>query len=575
MTLPEPSPHVAGLVPYHVPRHPAPLDLHLDGIGGLPLPPDLFDRLGGADPEAWVRQYPSADGVRDRLAARLGVDASRVIVTAGGDDALDRLCRGYLAPGRSIVVPEPTFEMIPRYARWAGATLRSIAWPGGDWPLDAVLAACDETTAIIAVVSPNNPTGQTITEAQLRALSAARPQTLLMVDLAYIEFADVDLSATVASLPNAVGFRTLSKAWGLAGLRVGYAFGPPAVIATLRAAGNPYTVSGPSLFLAADRLEHAQEASGAFCARVRAQRDALTASLVTLGLDAQRSQANYVFARTPHALWLRDACAGLGIGIRAWPGHASLGDAVRINVPGDDVVLRRVERTLRTALRPQAILFDMDGVLADVSRSYRAAIVETAAAFGVTVTPEQIRSAKAAGDANNDWVLTQRLIAAQGVDVDLMSVTAAFEDRYQGSTDRPGLKSTERLLLSSETLATLASRYKLAVVTGRPRRDAFDFLERNSLTQHFAAIVCMEDGPCKPDPFPVAEAMRRLGTSHAWMIGDTVDDVRAARRAEALPIGVVPPGESVDTTGPTLLHAGAAVVLPATTDLLALLERLP
>ncbi len=80
--LPPPSPAVAGMTPYHVPRHPAPLDLLLDGIGGLTPPPDLF----------------------------------RALDDAGGDDALDRLCRAWLAPGRSIVLPVPTFEMIPRYA---------------------------------------------------------------------------------------------------------------------------------------------------------------------------------------------------------------------------------------------------------------------------------------------------------------------------------------------------------------------------------------------------------------------------------------------------------------------------
>ncbi|MFM2160804.1 MAG: hypothetical protein RLZZ383_316 [Pseudomonadota bacterium] len=573
MPLPCPSPHVAGLVPYHVPRHPAPLDLHLDGIGGLPLPSDLFARLHDADPDALVRQYPSADGVRDRLARRIGLPAERVIVTAGGDDALDRLCRGYLAPGRSIVVPEPTFEMIPRYARWAGATLRSVPWPGGAWPLDAVLAACDDTTTIVAVVTPNNPTGQTITADQLRQLAEALPETLLMVDLAYIEFADVDLTTMVAALPNAVGFRTMSKAWGLAGLRVGYAFGPASVIATLRAAGNPYTVSGPSLHLAADRLDHASEASEAFCARVRSQRDALTAELCDLGLDAQRSQANFVFARTPHALWLRDACAGLGIGIRAWPGHPTLGDAVRINVPGDDAVLERVRHALRASLRPEAILFDMDGVLADVSRSYRSAIVATAAHHGVRLTNDDIRAAKAAGGANNDWVLTQRLMAQAGTNVDLAQVTETFERLYQGTPETPGLKETERLLLDPTVLAALQKDRRLAIVTGRPRKDAYDFLDRNRLTGYFEAVVCMEDGPCKPDPFPVQEAMRCLGVTRAWMIGDTVDDIRAARAAGVVPIGVVPPGEDASHSEPTLLRAGAAVVLHATSFLPDLLER--
>jgi HAD superfamily hydrolase (TIGR01548 family) len=556
---------------YHVPRHPAPLDLLLDGIGGLTPPPDLFRALDDAEPEALVRQYPSAAPLVADLAARLGLPADRVIATAGGDDALDRLCRAWLAPGRSLVLPVPTFEMIPRYATWAGAEIREVAWDTDTWPLDAVLARVDATTTLIAVVSPNNPSGQVITADQLRALSHAAPHALLLVDLAYVEFADEDLSPLVASLPNAVGFRTLSKAFGLAGLRVGYAFGPAEVIGVLRAAGNPYTLSGPSIHLARRQLARAGAASDAFIARVRSQRDALTATLRELGVPAQRSQANFVFARTPRALWIRDALAGLGIGVRAWPGHPTLGDAVRINVPGDDAVFARVEHALRAALAPQALLLDMDGVMVDVSGSYRAAIVATAAHFGGAVTEDDVRAAKAVGGANNDWVLTQRLLAARGIDVPLDAVTAAFEERYQGTPDAPGLKSTERDLLTRAQLERLAARYRLAVVTGRPRRDAWEVLERSGIADLFSAVVVMEDGPAKPDPFPVQRAMTLLGATHAWMVGDTVDDVRAARAAGVVPVGVVPPGEAPERVSPTLLGAGASRVLAHTADLLELL----
>jgi histidinol-phosphate aminotransferase len=569
--LPPPSPAVAGMTPYHVPRHPAPLDLLLDGIGGLTPPADLFRGLDDADPETLVRQYPSAAPLVADLAARLGLPPERVMATAGGDDALDRLCRAWLAPGRSIVLPVPTFEMIPRYATWAGAEIREVPWTDETWPLDAVLARVDATTTLIAVVSPNNPSGQVITPDQLRALSAAAPHALLLVDLAYVEFADDDLSPLVASLPNAVGFRTLSKAFGLAGLRVGYAFGPAEVIAVLRAAGNPYTLSGPSLHLARRQLAQSGETSRAFIGRVRAQRDALTATLRSLGVPAQRSQANFVFARTPRALWIRDALAGLGIGVRAWPGHPTLSDAVRINVPGDDAIFARVEHALRAALAPEALLLDMDGVMVDVGGSYRAAIVATAAHFGAVVTDDDVRAAKAAGGANNDWVLTQRLLAERGVDMPLATVTEAFEARYQGTPEAPGLKSTERDLLTRAQLERLAGAYRLAVVTGRPRRDAWEVLERSGIADLFSAVVVMEDGPPKPDPFPVQHALRTLGVTHAWMVGDTVDDVRAARAAGVVPVGVVPPGEPAERVTPTLLGAGAARVLAHTADLLELM----
>lgn len=572
MPLPAPSPNIVGIVPYKVPRHGAPMDLLLDGIGGLPSPVDLFRGLDDADPELLVRAYPSSQKLADALAERVGVTPDRLIVTSGGDDALDRACRSLLAPGRSIVLPVPTFEMIERYARWTGATLRNVDWSSGDYPVDAVIAAADATTTAVAVVSPNNPTGAVISAAELRRLSAALPDAVLLVDLAYVEFADEDLTAVVRELPNAVGFRTMSKAYGLAGLRVGYAFGVPEVIGWMRAAGNPYSVSGPSIHLAMKRLVDAHDVVHAYIARVRAQRDGLADLLTRLGARPMRSQANFVFARTDQAGWIRDGLAGLGIGVRTWPGHAMLGDAVRINVPGEDAVLERLTHALTTVLAPEAVLLDMDGVIADTSSSYRESIVRTCAQLGVHITRDDVAEIKALGNANNDWVVTQRLLSQNGVDVPLDEVTRRFEDLYQGVPGTPGLKNTERLLFPRDAFEALSKRYPIAIVTGRPRKDAHEFLALHGLTDLVQAVVCMEDGPIKPDPFPVQEALRQLGLTRAWMVGDTPDDVRASRAAGVVPIGVPSPGEDPERAADTLTSSGAARVLP---DITYLPELLP
>lgn len=581
MPLPPLSPQVAGLTAYSVPRHPAPLDVLLDGIGGLPSPADTFDALRDADPDALVRGYPDARALTAHIAALHGVAPERVLVTAGADDALDRACSAYLAPGRSIVLPWPSFEMIPRYARWAGAEVREVSWPGEEWPLAEVLAACDATTTIVACVTPNNPSGAVVTPNQLRALAAARPDTLILVDHAYVEFADTDLTHVALELPNAVVFRTLSKAWGLAGLRVGYALGAPEAITALRAAGNPYPVSGPSLWLAERRLAEGGERVAAYIAEVRATRDGLADTLRLLGLDVARSQANFIFARcgtAERALWLRDGLAGLGIGIRAWPGHPLLGDAVRISVPGDAAERARLEAGLRAVLAPEALLFDADGVLVDVSGSYRAAILATAHSFGADVTEADVARAKAVGDANNDWVLTQRLCKARGIDVPLDEVTARFEALYQGTDDAPGLKRTEIARIDRATLDRFAAPpgrapRRLAVVTGRPRRDCDELLTREGWTDRFEVTVVMGETAPKPDPAPVRLALQRLRLHRAWMFGDTVDDIRAARAAGVVPIGIVAPGEDVAVATERLLRAGAAKVFANPFEALHTLER--
>ncbi len=241
-----------------------------------------------------------------------------------------------------------------------------MPWPAGPFPVEQVEAAITPATAAVAVVSPNNPTGAIATPDDLRRLSAAAPHALLLVDLAYGEFADVDLTEVALSLPNAVVFRTLSKAWGLAGLRVGYVAGPAAVIDWLRAAGNPYAISGPSIAIATHRLAEGQAEVDAFVRRVRVERVELAAHLAHLGGEPLESQANFVLTRLPDALWARDALAGLGIAVRAWPGHASLGRVVRITCPGDETQFSRLLGALQAALRPAGVYVtpDLPGRLA-------------------------------------------------------------------------------------------------------------------------------------------------------------------------------------------------------------------
>jgi HAD superfamily hydrolase (TIGR01548 family) len=272
-----------------------------------------------------------------------------------------------------------------------------------------------------------------------------------------------------------------------------------------------------------------------------------------------------VLARDVDPEWLTRSLAALGIAIRRFPDNADLRDAVRIGLPGDETSFARLLSALATALRPAALLFDMDGVLADVTESYRTAIVETARSFGATVTPAEIAARKALGNANDDWELTRELMANRGVDRPLAEVTTRFEQFYRE------LRASERLMVAGETLRRWRERYRLAVVTGRPRADAVRFLAHHGITDLFGAIVCREDGPLKPDPAPVRTAMERLAVETAWLLGDTVDDARAARRARALPLGVHPPGDADPDLAAALHAAGAPFVLDRPTDLDALL----
>ena len=219
---------------------------------------------------------------------------------------------------------------------------------------------------------------------------------------------------------------------------------------------------------------------------------------------------------------------------------------------------------------PEAVLFDMDGVLANVEGSYRQATLETTRSFGVPVEREDLERAVLAGDANNDWILTQRFLAANGLEVSFDDVYERYQEFYIGTDERPGLRETESLLVEPDVLQQLSKRVRLAIVTGRPRAEAEWFLEKVKVRDLFESVVCLEDGPNKPDPTPVLIAMVQLGVSKAWMIGDTPDDVRAAVAAGVLPLGIVAPGADPETHTAALEDAGAVKVLDSVASLLEL-----
>lgn len=408
-----PAERVAGRVAYRVPRHPAPVDLDLRGNEGAIPDTELFKVLSGTEV---LRRYPDPRSLQGRLAARFGLAPEQVLVTAGGDDALDRLCRAVLEPGRRLLFPTPGFEMTRRYAGLAGASVVEIPWPGVVFPTEAVLAAMTPGVALVALTSPNNPTGAVVAwpDAERICRAAARIGAVVLLDLAYVEFADADPTRAALQHDNVVVVRTVSKAWGLAGLRVGCALGSPRVLSWMAAAGAPYAVSAPSLALAEAALAAGDAAMESFAAGVREGRQALGAGLEAAGCTVVPSQANFVFARSDRAGWIADGLAGLGIGVRTFPGVAGLSDALRVAVPPTAAGLARLLLGLQVVTAPEVLVVDhpstgflgrerlsLPVVRADVSsaRALRAVLDPSSAsrAWLVTARPEAVRAARAAG----------------------------------------------------------------------------------------------------------------------------------------------------------------------------------
>ncbi|PSQ97639.1 MAG: TIGR01548 family HAD-type hydrolase [Bacteroidetes bacterium SW_9_63_38] len=224
-----------------------------------------------------------------------------------------------------------------------------------------------------------------------------------------------------------------------------------------------------------------------------------------------------------------------------------------------------------------ALLFDMDGVLMDVSESYQSAIEETVEHFtGREIGENAIQRYKNYGGFEDDWKLTHAIITDTAMEVPLSRVIEEFQDRYRGD-DWDGLITEETSRIDTATLDRLNDGRLLGIVTGRPEEEATWTLKHQNWTDHFPLLVGKEKqgDRQKPDPFPLEHSLTMLAAagcdldpSEVAYVGDSVDDMIAARDADMWAIGVVPPHVDADEHESLLKERGAHVVI---TDL----EELP
>ena len=440
---------------YKINRPNTPIDLYLDGNEGIP--PDLSGAFNTimSNPDILCR-YPDTSRLKYLLAEKLNVNSSNILVTAGGDEAIDRICRLTVAKGKDVILSTPTFPMFYHYIPLAGGEIKKVNWQGGDYPTDKVIEEIDDNTSLIVIVSPNNPTGLVASKDDITKIAKAASNNTILVDLVYTEFADEDLTQHALQYKNCVVVRSLSKACGLAGLRVGYAIGDTGFIQQLEKVGGPYPVSSLSCAMAIEALEND---SGLYnnINSIKENRTKLINCLDKLSIETLDSQGNFVLAYSSNSKWIKDNLAGFGISIRSFEKDPDLKNSLRITIPTGDQIDRLIN-AIEAIVKPEAILFDMDGVLADVSISYRQAIIKTAKDFDVTVTDDDINRLKQIGNANKDWVVTHNLIQQKGNSVKFEDVKNRFERIYQGTNDITGLRYNESLIPSVQTLIDIKPR---------------------------------------------------------------------------------------------------------------------
>jgi histidinol-phosphate aminotransferase len=289
--------------------------------------------------------YPSIDSrdLKGALSRRYGLEPDELVTGNGSNELIDLIIRTFTEPGDTVVFHPPTFEMIEVFARVNLA--RPIAVPltaGFDLDAEGIKEARGKVTFILR---PNNPTGRAFPAHEVIDIAKSL-EGLVVVDEAYIEFAGDSLLQDLGGRANVLVLRTFSKAFGLAGLRVGWAAGSPTLIEALAKARGPFKLNAFSEMVASFAVEDVSYVD-AIVRDVRRERDRLSEGVRKLGIEAYPSDANFVLMRPPmdaHAF--AEGLAERGLSVRRFEGR--LRDFVRVTVGPAEITALFLEKAAET-----------------------------------------------------------------------------------------------------------------------------------------------------------------------------------------------------------------------------------
>ncbi len=294
-----------------------------------------------------LHRYPNTDhaSLRQAIAEVHGLDAARIICGVGSDEIITFLCQAYAGPKDEVVFTEHGFLMYRISALAVGATPVEVAERERTADVDAILAACNSRTRLVFIANPNNPTGTMISAAEMARLAAGLPpKAILVLDGAYAEYVEGydGGAALVDARSNVVMTRTFSKIYGLGGLRIGWGYGPKAIIDVLNRVRGPFNLSTTALEAAEAAVRDRDHVNRCRDENAR-MRVWLAQALAELGVPSDTSMANFVLARfasTDEA----EACDAFlqskGLIVRRVSGY-KLPHCLRITV-GDEAGCRRV-----------------------------------------------------------------------------------------------------------------------------------------------------------------------------------------------------------------------------------------
>lgn len=332
VTVPQPRDLIRRMKDYHPPlgdRSGVRLDFNENTFACSPKVLETLGRISRAE----LTMYPERERVERIAAGHLGLQPEQVLLTNGVDEAIHVLCQTYLSEGDEMLLPVPTYSMYAVYASGTEAKLVEVpASEGFRFPLETLLANITPATKLIAIANPNSPTGQAVRREEILRVLEAAPNAVVLVDEAYFHFHGQTVMDLVGRAPNLIVARTFSKAYGLAGLRLGLLAAAAEQMQWLRRVISPYSVNSLALACLPAAMDD-QAYIDWYVGEVLEARKNFTAALDRLSVRYWPSAANFVLTSIgpKHAEFSR-AMRARGVLVRDRSADPGCDGCVRITI---------------------------------------------------------------------------------------------------------------------------------------------------------------------------------------------------------------------------------------------------
>jgi len=532
-------------------------------------------------PPSMVSTYPEYGQLIDKLAAYYKLDAKNFTVTNGSDEAISLIANTFIESGEdAAVISTPCFIMIKQCLRLAGARLDEVSVNADlSFNLETIEERLNESPKLAMFATPDNPTGSVIPVDVIEKWCAAYPKILFVIDEAYGEFAGTSVIPLISKYENLLVLKTFSKAWGMAGFRLGMVVGNSELIEYIGRIKLPYSVNSAAVFTALNLLDRESD----MVARVEStltQRARLKSSLEQRGYRVKETSANWclvgagmlakdltAFSAKSNVLIRNRSTSefsryGIDVsGVES--GFEPMWGLIRVSAGNADE-LTTFENVLDAYRKNYALIFDLDGTVVDTSKSFDETVAFLVEKFsGKALDINDLLNLRLEGGFNDDWIATQELLKRRGGEVSLKEIATEGE-RYYLSIAR----DKEELLVTETLLKNLRKRQPLYIVTGRSRRE-YEPVWGERLNKLFDGVYCVDDVPglrAKPSPDYLLQVLKDSGIAGGAYIGNAVDDMQAARAAGMTAIGV-----ACGDTKATFIEAGAQAIISTCAEMAALM----